>query len=529
MAKAQTDIGASRFAKLDAARQAHLERARICSTLTLPSLLPPEGSDENTPLPTPWQSMGARCTNNLASKIILTLMPPNNACFRFVLDEATKRQLEAQMGSAGFRSQVEEQLSLREIQIQNWMEKSKIRVPSYRIMRLLIVTGNALMYRHPSRTLKVYRLDQYVVRRNGVGEPVEIVVKDMIDPVDLPKSLQSDKNLDENTGTQAEMVSAYTYCILKKDVWHVHQEVNGKLIPNTRSKFTPEKFPFRPLVWSRADGENYGRGQVEEYLGDLNSLEELSKAIVETTAAGAKLLFLRNPNGVTRKKDLIEAPNGGFVDGQAEDVVPLRVEKMNDLMVAKEKANEIEDSLSRAFLLHTSIQRNAERVTAEEIRFMAQDIEDALGGIYSILAQEYQLPLVEWAIQTMEEDGQMEELPEEITVTITTGLEALGRGHDLTKLGTFMQQITALGAEAVSQYLIVQEYIRRVATALGINVTGLIKTEDQIAQERQQAQQAAQNQQQQEMMMNSPVAAEIAKNLAGDPGAVQKLAQQVQR
>ena len=50
--------------------------------------------------------------------------------------------------------------------------------------------------------------------------------------------------------------------------------------------------------------------------------------------------------------------------------------------------------MSYAFLLNTAIQRDAERVTAQEIRYMAQQLETAMGGIYSLLSQEFQLPLV---------------------------------------------------------------------------------------------------------------------------------------
>lgn len=138
---------------------------------------------------------------------------------------------------------------------------------------------------------------------------------------------------------------------------------------------------------------------------------------------------------------------------------------------------------------------------------MAQDIEDSLGGIYSILAQEFQLPLVEWAIDSMESQGLMEKLPKEITVSITTGIEALGRGHDLNKLMVFIQQLAALGPDALRQYIILTEFIKRVATALGINTTGLIKSETQIQQEIQ----AAQQQQQTETIANSGLAREIAK------------------
>ena len=60
-------------------------------------------------------------------------------------------------------------------------------------------------------------------------------------------------------------------------------------------------------------GESYGRSLCEEVLGDLNSLESLSKAIVEGSLISAKAMFLVNPNGVTRADTLARAENGAIV------------------------------------------------------------------------------------------------------------------------------------------------------------------------------------------------------------------------
>ena len=59
--------------------------------------------------------------------------------------------------------------------------------------------------------------------------------------------------------------------------------------------------------------------------------------------------------------------------------------------------------MSYAFLLHTAIQRDAERVTAQEIRYMAEQLETAMGGVYSLLSQEFQLPLVKILMKRMQE------------------------------------------------------------------------------------------------------------------------------
>ena len=40
-------------------------------------------------------------------------------------------------------------------------------------------------------------------------------------------------------------------------------------------------------------------------------------------------------------------------------------------------------------MLQSSVQRDAERVTTEEIRYLAGELEDTLSGIYSILSQDF--------------------------------------------------------------------------------------------------------------------------------------------
>ena len=64
------------------------------------------------------------------------------------------------------------------------------------------------------------------------------------------------------------------------------------------------------------------------------------------------------------------------------------------MQVSLQAITRIEERLAFDFLLNSAIQRKAERVTAEEIRYMAQELETAQGGVYSILSQEMQLLLL---------------------------------------------------------------------------------------------------------------------------------------
>ena len=264
--------------------------------------------------------------------------------------------------------------------------------------------------------MKVFRLDRYVVKRDTMGNILKIVVKETIAYDALP--LQVQEALSENAEYQVDInkkeCDLYT-CVklVKNNKYEVHQEFHGVMIPGSEGSYPKDKLPWMALRFVAIDGEDYGRGFVEEYAGDLKSLEALTRAIVEGSAASAKLLFMVRPNGTTKIRNIADSPNGGIISGDANDVTTLQANKFNDFRVAQETMNTITERMSYAFLLNSSVQRNAERVTAEEVRFMAQELETALGGIYSVLSQEFQVPLVNLLLNKMQKEGKMPKFPKD--------------------------------------------------------------------------------------------------------------------
>jgi primosomal replication protein N len=121
------------------------------------------------------------------------------------------------------------------------------------------------------------------------------------------------------------------------------------------------------------------------------------------------------------------------------------------------------------------------------------ELESALGGLYSLLSTELQMPLVNRLLVVMKKKKSLPELPKNVvSPVIITGVEALGRGNDLQKLDLFLAGAAqVVGAEAVAQFVNVSEYFKRRATSLGIKTQELIKSPEQMQQEAQQAQQAA--------------------------------------
>jgi hypothetical protein len=446
--------------------------------------MPEEGFGPHSRLETPFQGVGARGVNNLASKLLLALLPPNAPFFRLNVDTFA---LQNEGAPPELITEIESSLQQVEESVMDEISREAYRTGLHEALKQLIITGNALVYLPDEGGLRVFRLDRYVVKRDPMGKITHIATKETMSYKTLSEEMQALVG----EADASENVNLYTAVVLMDNKWHVYQDINGNPVPDSHGTYDIDQNPFIPLRFSRIDGENYGRGYVEEYLGDLQSLEKLTQAIVEGSAAAAKVLFLINPNGTTRAKALAETPNGGITQGNAQDVSVLQLEKFNDFRIAQETMNSIKDRLGHAFLLTSGVVRNAERVTAEEIRMLSQELETAIGGLYSLLSTELQMPMINRLMKVMNKAKRLPKLPKGVVnPVIITGVEALGRGNDLQKLDLFLAGAAqVVGPQAIAEYISVGEYFKRRATSLGIKTTGLVKTEEEIQAMRQQMQQ----------------------------------------
>ena len=480
----------ARYTALEPEKTIYLDRAIECAKYTLPTLITDQdrstGKNSYTKVNTTYQGLGARGVNNLAAKLLIALLPPNQAFFRLSVDDI-KLQNELE-NYKELQSEFDQQLSLMERAVMRDIEESGDRTALFEALKHLIIGGNALLYISENGT-RVYPLKSFVLNRDPEGNILEVVVREEVNPDVLPEGI-APKNSDGQNIDKTVFLFTHITWDHKKDRCKWHQEVYGKQVGKEGS-VPIEKCPWLPLRMYRVAHESYGRGFTEELLGDLKSLEYLSKAIVEGSAAAAKIIFLCNPNGTTRPDSLARAANGSIVAGNPNDVAPLQMQQQAALTVALNTIARIETRLSFAFLLNSAIQagtQGRDRVTAEEIRMVAQELEAGLGGIYSILSVELQLPLVNRKMALMERKGSLPKLPKNIvTPRITTGLDALGRGNDKAKLIEFITTLAqTMGPEAMSRFVNNRELIIRLAASDGLDTYKLIKSEEQLLEEEQQ-------------------------------------------
>ena len=293
------------------------------------------------------------------------------------------------------------------------------------------------------------------------------------------------------------------FYIIKRDnnrfVWH--QEVYDKIIPGSQGKAPIDTTPWLPLRFNTVDNEAYGRGRVEEFMGDLKSLEALSQAICEGSAAAAKVVFTVSPSSTTKPSTLAKAGNGAIVQGRPDDIGVVQVGKLGDFSTAYQMIQQFERRLGEAFLVLTV--RQSERTTAEEVRMTQMELEQQLGGLFSLLTVEFLVPYLNRKLSVFQKTGEIPRLPKDIVKpTIVAGVNALGRGQDRESLQMFMQTIAqTMGPEAIAQYINPEEVVKRLAASQGIDTLNLVKSAEQLQQERQQ-----QMMEQQEMSLTDQTA-----------------------
>ena len=499
----------SRYDNLSSDRSQFLNEAEDATKLTLPYLI--RGHEEYSKgmkqLKTPWQSVGAKGVVALASKLSLSLVPPQTSFFKLQLDES---QLGEQFGPE-VKSELDLSFAKIERTILDAIAASDDRVVIHQALQHLVVGGNALIFMS-KQGLKLYPLNRFVIERDGNGQVIEIVTKERINKDLIPnyEDIAPDKmNYDLVDGDpEEEECDVYTHVRRDNNRFVWNQEVHGKMIPGSQGKAPVDSTPWLPLRFNTVDGEAYGRGRVGQFIGDLKSLEALSQAIVEGSAAAAKVVFTVSPSSTTKPQTLAAAGNGAIVQGRPDDIGVVQVGKTADFATALQHMQTLEKRLNEAFLILSV--RQSERTTAEEVRMTQMELEQQLGGLFGLLTVEFLVPYLNRKLSIFQKTGEIPRIPKGmVKPIIVAGINSLGRGQDVQALGAFLQTIAqTMGPEAIATYINPEEVVKRLAAAQGIDVLNLVKSMEERQQEEQQA--AAQQAEQTAIegtpaLMNSPM------------------------
>jgi hypothetical protein len=523
-----------RYRKLSSDRDEWIQRGRDAARLTLPWVMPHEGEPQRNTvprIPQPWSGIGQRGVNNVASRLLLALVPPTQTFFRFVPDDLEWAKAEQEKLNAGqtpeqiakAKAVIDETLGRMERAVLTSIETSNDRPSLYNALLHLIIPGNCLLYMPKNAGIKVFTLFRYVLRRDPMGKPLEAVVRETKSVEDLPKDAK--KHLEESNPLQAQVpagsgekaekpvderrVDVYTHIRWQDGKCRWHQEIKGHKFGDGGHN-DADVAPWLPLRMFAIDDSDYSPGYVEAAaMADLATANALAQAVAEGAIGAAQFRWMRNPGAKTTARAFADAENGDVLDGKPDDFAAVRLDKTQDFSTAYQLLGDLRAGLATVFMLNEA--RDSERTTAEEIRLMAQQIDNGMAGAYSSLTVELLYPYIARKLYILTEKGRLPKLPNDIIKpVVSVGLHAVGRGNDLDRHAQFIQILRQLlGPDVAMRFVFVDVLIKKLANALGIDTVGLIKGQEQLREEAAKAAQA----QRQEALLQSP---------AGDP---QKLAQ----
>jgi hypothetical protein len=350
----------------------------------------------------------------------------------------------------------------------------------------------------PDQTIRTFRLDQFVVRRDYTGRVIEAVIKECLDPDFAPAPMPDEvkiASMETLSDSRQRDVELYTWIKLDgprdKLQYKVRQETESGKLVGKEEMFDLNDLPYMFLRWSSTPGEDYGRSKVEEVAADLRSLDALRKSSLDMAAMGARNFTMVRPganaNGLRNR--ITKIANGDVVVGDPESVELKQFASTQGYQITQDQIDKLVESVASAFLLLGAQQRNAERVTATEIERDIQELEATLGGVFSTLSLEMMERRTTLLIEDMK---RKEEFPgvskDALQITVLTGLEALSRERDVSR-GVQAAQIAAQFGDFGLRAIKMDVILSKIFTGLGFPDS--IKSAEEIAQAEQAQQQQA--------------------------------------
>jgi hypothetical protein len=442
--------------------------------------------------------IGARLVNNLANRIVDVMFPNDRPFFSLPLTPKANREL-LQEHNGDKAAAGKEMLAIRGItegvveDAMRALNLTQYRPMAVEAVKHSIITGGCIIRRHDDNLRTLYGIKNYAAYRDMRGRLTAVVLRDRKSFASLSQEHQ--QILTERWPGKYKQdadVTLYSYFeMLNEGHWIGVQGLDDVVINETYETYTGVTLPIMDLTWNLGTGDNYPRGLVEDNSVLFHNIDVTTEAVLDLIGIASDIKFLVNPASMLDVDELNAAERGSYHAGLPDDVAAVEFKHRAELQQLMEQVSAWERQLAQIFLLMSSVTRDAERVTAEEIRAQARELESAFGGLYSKLALSWQKREADYLIHTMDLDAAG---LESVDVVVTTGLESLSREGQLDALRLAISDLQMLEAvpEDVRGVMDVRAFSEFVFTNRGVNFGQFIKTQDQIAADQQAAMQQEQ-------------------------------------
>lgn len=504
-----TESLAQKWGTLDGRKGDLIARCEQYAMWTDPSICPVENED-GAEQSRGNVTIGARLVNHLANRVVDTMFPSDRPFFALALSPEARTRLEEEMDEDAL---VQYFAALRQATAKaEEAAVRKLNLTAYRPVAILavshqIVTGNVVLLRLDDDTRVAYGVKDFCCVRDIRGKVTQMLLRDSKQYESLTPELQELVKHKRPELKDGDSCTLYTYFWKQRNRWHSKQDIDEVEVPRSKASYKQEDCPFLALVWNLSRGENYGRGLVEAHAAAFHNIDVTTQAMLDLIGIAADIKFLVDPGSGIDIDELNTAARGAYVPGRKDEISTPDFPKRVEIQLLREAIETWQRDLSQAFLLSSGGVRDAERVTAEEIRFYARELESAYGGLYSRLALDWQKQEADYLISQIDMRLFSDSGIKIFDTTVTTGLESLSREGQLDALRLAISDLQMLEAvpEDVRAAINPRVFAEFVFTNRGVKLIEFLYTQ----QEMQANQQAAMQQQQQ--LMNQQAEANISE------------------
>jgi hypothetical protein len=489
-------------------REPYLERARTVAQLSLPYMYPRESDRSTGDMDDPHQSVGAQGFNELTSKILLMLVPLDTPGFRIEVLVPEEADLEQDQIRA-----INSRMAAAESKVATFLNTSGARTKTHEAIGHVLMAGNVVFeWSRSDEPPRIFGLDQFVWRLDGYGRVYDIITEESYAPSTLYAEfgeLMGEGMVDslyDHRHDSHRKIKVYTRVEQKMENgqfgWWVTRQIDDEAVDNQDDLqlgdvefYEDGKCPWFGAGYYHRSGEPYYRSYMEGFKDDLASLEAAYEALLEAGALMSQIRLLLDPSSSLTVEDILNTPNGGSVSAAPDSIGVLHFgEKIRELQFLFQLAQTIQDRIEESFMRTSSIQRQGERVTAEEMRIMANALDQTFVGGISSLSNNLQRPLHELAIQHCITEKIISDVfaEDEVEIVMVGGLEALSRSAGSQRIIAYLQTIaTTISMELAHPYLDFPGILQSLRESGGLSDMPVLLTPEQVEENMARQQEAA--------------------------------------
>lgn len=483
-----------RYTQADTDRQGKLTKSRAFSRATINTLLPdsPTENRSNTQARHPHSSLPARGLVEWAGKVVSAIIPIAGIPFLSLdLPPIIKHS-----ASPDDLARLTDIAKVIQDTVHHEIAQSNIREVLTSAMQHIGCVGDVLVYQNDME-FSYFRVDNYIVRRDIKGQPIEIIIRQFMREIELDEAqlakLRND-NIDVITKGNENYYPYYTELTKDGNRWVEKKYLGNSFEEGSEDSYSEDSFPYYALRYKFDPYEDWSTSLVEENYGDIIASHASRETLLEGMAIGNMGYVGFNPSNITANI-LKNTKNWGAVP--IRDATAIQFIQPNNIAAIQTSASfdsTISQEIRRIFLMDVAAELTHDRVTKYQIQQANSAFERSSGGILSTIKNDLLKPLARNTLNSLVKNKKLpKEFLDAITngdleIVIKSGIDAIRSDTEDQAIFQFFLEMVQAAPESIQSFNI-PALLKLRAKNLGIP-SEIFKTDEDIETEQNNETQA---------------------------------------